>query len=138
MPPYPRPPEPMLPGPVLPEPVLLEPMLPVPVPGLGSVPEPCRARSLVVTPPEEAPPIEPGPGDAGSAAPTPLGTIGLLGSRSLVAVLPGEDVPIIDPLLACARIMLDGPDASALLRSEERSVGKECVSTCRSQWSPLS
>src|SRR3546814_5294668 len=90
-------------------------MLPVPVPVLGSVPEPCRARSLVVTPPEEAPPIEPGPGDAGSAAPAPLGTIGLLGSRSLVAVLPGEDVPLIDPLLACARIMLDGPDASALL-----------------------
>src|SRR3546814_8205405 len=25
---------------------------------------------------------------------------------------------------------------SALLRSEERRVGKECVSTCRSRWSP--
>src|SRR3546814_12821128 len=26
--------------------------------------------------------------------------------------------------------------AAALLRSEERRVGKECVSTCRSRWSP--
>src|SRR3546814_13817266 len=114
MPPYPRPPEPMLPGPVLPEPVLLEPMLPVPVPVLGSVPEPCRARSLVVTPPEEAPPIEPGPGDAGSAAPAPLGTIRLLGSRSLVAVLPGAGVPLHETLLACRRVMPDRPDPTTL------------------------
>src|SRR3546814_16315013 len=27
--------------------------------------------------------------------------------------------------------------APALPRSEERRVGKECVSTCRSRWSPL-
>src|SRR3546814_3604883 len=27
-------------------------------------------------------------------------------------------------------------DRSAVLRSEERRVGKECVSTCRSRWSP--
>src|SRR3546814_14447660 len=26
--------------------------------------------------------------------------------------------------------------ADALIRSEERRVGKECVSTCRSRWSP--
>src|SRR3546814_5693111 len=26
--------------------------------------------------------------------------------------------------------------AAALVRSEERRVGKECVSTCRSRWSP--
>src|SRR3546814_11753447 len=26
--------------------------------------------------------------------------------------------------------------ATKMLRSEERSVGKECVSTCRSRWSP--
>src|SRR3546814_12672147 len=36
----------------------------------------------------------------------------------------------------------EGPDYSPLLgdfrltRSEERRVGKECVSTCRSRWSP--
>src|SRR3546814_4511992 len=28
------------------------------------------------------------------------------------------------------------PGARAALRSEERRVGKECVSTCRSRWSP--
>src|SRR3546814_9474159 len=27
-------------------------------------------------------------------------------------------------------------EAACLLRSEERRVGKECVSTCRSRWSP--
>src|SRR3546814_20200971 len=29
-----------------------------------------------------------------------------------------------------------GEDAEAAVRSEERRVGKECVSTCRSRWSP--
>src|SRR3546814_15616329 len=28
------------------------------------------------------------------------------------------------------------PDVVEALRSEERRVGKECVSTCRSRWSP--
>src|SRR3546814_19345369 len=28
------------------------------------------------------------------------------------------------------------PLTTAMLRSEERRVGKECVSTCRSRWSP--
>src|SRR3546814_16758215 len=28
------------------------------------------------------------------------------------------------------------PDDGALVRSEERRVGKECVSRCRSRWSP--
>src|SRR3546814_12596077 len=31
---------------------------------------------------------------------------------------------------------LDRLDAERLARSEERRVGKECVSTCRSRWSP--
>src|SRR3546814_2137016 len=29
-----------------------------------------------------------------------------------------------------------GPDAQLGIRTEERRVGKECVSTCRSRWSP--
>src|SRR3546814_14027610 len=35
-------------------------------------------------------------------------------------------------------VVLDVTDAQACdaLRSEERRVGKECVSTCRSRWSP--
>src|SRR3546814_11049684 len=32
--------------------------------------------------------------------------------------------------------LADDPAKAALLRSEERRVGKECVSTCRSRWSP--
>src|SRR3546814_1311379 len=35
--------------------------------------------------------------------------------------------PAVDPLASSSRI---------LARSEERRVGKECVSTCRSRWSP--
>src|SRR3546814_7031104 len=31
---------------------------------------------------------------------------------------------------------IDDDMAEAMLRSEERRVGKECVSTCRSRWSP--
>src|SRR3546814_16564503 len=29
-----------------------------------------------------------------------------------------------------------GPDVFSIARSEERRVGEECVSTCRSRWSP--
>src|SRR3546814_1651671 len=32
--------------------------------------------------------------------------------------------------------LVDGGVPPAMLRSEERRVGKECVSTCRSRWSP--
>src|SRR3546814_20263492 len=37
------------------------------------------------------------------------------------------------------RILCEGPDSDLTLtenRSEERRVGKECVSTCRSRWLP--
>src|SRR3546814_6099432 len=34
------------------------------------------------------------------------------------------------------QIVTDRAAAEALKRSEERRVGKECVSTCRSRWSP--
>src|SRR3546814_18275446 len=33
-------------------------------------------------------------------------------------------------------VLLAGADAAVLIRSEERRVGKECVSTCRSRWWP--
>src|SRR3546814_12369063 len=37
----------------------------------------------------------------------------------------------------CVRAVLDHIHPHAVdLRSEERRVGKECVSTCRSRWSP--
>src|SRR3546814_15214478 len=35
-----------------------------------------------------------------------------------------------------ARLQTDNVNAVSLFRSEERRVGKECVSTCRSRWSP--
>src|SRR3546814_20615592 len=38
--------------------------------------------------------------------------------------------------LACVIIMLAGIGLLIWGRSEERRVGKECVSTCRSRWSP--
>src|SRR3546814_11131998 len=39
--------------------------------------------------------------------------------------------PPISPIM-----MIDCVSSSARNRSEERRVGKECVSTCRSRWSP--
>src|SRR3546814_19495366 len=47
---------------------------------------------------------------------------------------------IFDTLLAprteYRELLLDGVLLRAKVRSEERRVGKECVSTCRSRWSP--
>src|SRR3546814_3654769 len=34
------------------------------------------------------------------------------------------------------RVLISSLEYSSLMRSEERRVGKECVSTCRSRWSP--
>src|SRR3546814_4296334 len=33
-------------------------------------------------------------------------------------------------------VIVSASDGSTSVRSEERRVGKECVSTCRSRWSP--
>src|SRR3546814_13959659 len=38
--------------------------------------------------------------------------------------------------MAFARTRAEAEDLTELVRSEERRVGKECVSTCRSRWSP--
>src|SRR3546814_19907635 len=51
---------------------------------------------------------------------------------------------LADPLLVRAgggmeptpRALAIAPTPAQLLRPEERRVGKECVSTCRSRWSP--
>src|SRR3546814_9802342 len=40
----------------------------------------------------------------------------------------------IDPTMVFITIAPTAPDR--VIRSEERRVGKECVSTCRSRWSP--
>src|SRR3546814_3045094 len=39
-------------------------------------------------------------------------------------------------LAVCANVASETDVAQAVDRSEERRVGKECVSTCRSRWSP--
>src|SRR3546814_17826167 len=47
---------------------------------------------------------------------------------------PGLRGMLLEPL---AELVVDhGFDGGPDLRSEERRVGKECVSTCRSRWSP--
>src|SRR3546814_13481459 len=46
-------------------------------------------------------------------------------ARRLVATLRGSD-----------SLLRWGGEEFLLIRSEERRVGKECVSTCRSRWSP--
>src|SRR3546814_13496341 len=58
-----------------------------------------------------------------------------------LCVLPAaHNFPLSSPgspgtLYAGGRVVLC-PQPSPVVRSEERRVGKECVSTCRSRWSP--
>src|SRR3546814_16280691 len=52
--------------------------------------------------------------------------------------LPGEATGSCSFAVAPnARIPLEMLHAAQIVRSEERRVGNECVSTCRSWWSPL-
>src|SRR3546814_10603723 len=52
--------------------------------------------------------------------------------------VPGQDAALYDTVSAvsewCQQLGLSIPVGKD--RSEERRVGKECVSTCRSRWSP--
>src|SRR3546814_13476486 len=61
------------------------------------------------------------------------GGAGYIGSHAVLALRDaGYGVVVIDNLVTGFRWAV--PDDVA--RSEERRVGKECVSTCRSRWSP--
>src|SRR3546814_20239727 len=69
--------------------------------------------------------------------------IGRVGGEEFLALLPGADqraaLEIADRLLDVMReppIRHDDVNVEMTLRSEERRVGKECVSTCSSRWSP--
>src|SRR3546814_19744426 len=55
---------------------------------------------------------------------------------TFVSNIPGETPTL--PLAIYTFTQVPGGDAGALRlpRSEERRVGKECVSTCRSRWTP--
>src|SRR3546814_19322041 len=48
--------------------------------------------------------------------------------RAVVELLPPERLRL--------RFFVPEPERAKLHRSEERRVGKECVSKCRSRWSP--
>src|SRR3546814_16833339 len=55
-----------------------------------------------------------------------------LGTTISCVVQPLDHVKM--PVLSC--VVHRPAGATFVTRSEERSVGKECVSTCRSRWSP--
>src|SRR3546814_13871982 len=98
-------------------------------------------------------------GDSAAVALQPLARIDNAGERAwaaewLAAMLAGEGM-VIDPaakehLWSALTSLASAPPAERTLtglavllqsqelkqRSEERCVGKECVSTCRSRWSP--
>src|SRR3546814_14231892 len=76
---------------------------------------------------------------------TEEGVHGKLGSGSerhradflLAAIQHGERVLVSDRLRAIPiHYAPPFPESGAFPRSEERRVGKECVSTCRSRWLP--
>src|SRR3546814_18314375 len=52
--------------------------------------------------------------------------------RQYKEVVPDDGEAL--PLDVCY-VLRDGSDITLVTRSEERRVGKECVSTCRSRWS---
>src|SRR3546814_3846875 len=60
------------------------------------------------------------------------------GIKSPVGVkVSGADLATLDRLGAkIAQVVKTVPGTTSAIRSEERRVGKECVSTCRSRWSP--
>src|SRR3546814_21186356 len=62
-----------------------------------------------------------------------FGLVGYAWSRDIDRILTAQD------RIAAGTIWCNTPmmrDMHAPFRSEERRVGKECVSTCRSRWSP--
>src|SRR3546814_8434469 len=67
----------------------------------------------------------------------PHGYYSLVGERGQ-ALSGGERqrISIARALLIDPRILILDEATSSVDRSEERRVGKECVSTCRSRWSP--
>src|SRR3546814_15053409 len=56
--------------------------------------------------------------------------------RSDAAMLELMNETIVQLRIQSAERMAEVQQDRAALRSEERRVGKECVSTCRSRWSP--
>src|SRR3546814_8187763 len=64
-----------------------------------------------------------------------------LGRQDVVFAGGGEELDwtlsvLFDAMGAMSSRYNDRPEKASRARSEERRVGKECVSTCRSRWSP--
>src|SRR3546814_4140911 len=49
---------------------------------------------------------------------------------------PQQEQPALAERALLRSLRQEGAGGGVALRSEERRVGKECVSTCRSRWSP--
>src|SRR3546814_19083419 len=60
------------------------------------------------------------------------------GRPELTDLEPAAGFGRVEVLALVARVesQSEHPIAEAIVRSEERRVGKECVSTCSSRWSP--
>src|SRR3546814_13349654 len=63
------------------------------------------------------------------------------GNKLIIGPLLSENVKIVSPIARNAGVPVstfsnDVSVAGGGTRSEERRVGKECVRTCRSRWSP--
>src|SRR3546814_2564126 len=59
-----------------------------------------------------------------------------LPGRPLVAGIADARLVVVEDCGHLATLERPDPVKAALRRSDERRVGKECVSTCRSRWSP--
>ena len=65
-----------------------------------------------------------------------LGLSGAMVMRVLLLVSIAWLAHITVPLFTIAHFVVSVRTIILFVRSEERRVGKECVSTCRSRWSP--
>src|SRR3546814_18636564 len=55
---------------------------------------------------------------------------------AMVAAAAMAGVPLLNGFLSKEMFLAEALESHSGTRSEERRVGKECVSTCKSRWSP--
>src|SRR3546814_6117289 len=75
-------------------------------------------------------------GAAADVAFQPFAELALVGIRVLLQQVDGRLHPARGAEAALQAVVLAEGRLHGVPRSEERRVGKECVSTCRSRWSP--